>query len=34
VITWYEKAGAKLVHIDALGSLDDVEARALKALEN
>jgi adenylate kinase len=34
VITWYKNAGAKLVHIDALGSLDDVEARALKALEN
>ncbi len=34
VITWYEQAGAKLVHIDAMGSLDDVEARALKALES
>jgi adenylate kinase len=34
VITWYEQAGAKLVQIDAMGSLDDVEARALKALES
>ena len=33
VIAWYDSHGARLVHIDALGSLDDVEARAMAALE-
>ncbi len=33
VISWYEVNGAKLVHIDAIGSLEEVEARVTKALE-
>jgi len=32
VLTWYEKAGAHVAHIDAVGSFDDVTARALKAV--
>ena len=34
VIHWYKTNGAKLVHIDAIGSVDEVEARVMKALEN
>lgn len=34
VISWYANNGAKLVHIDAIGSLEEVEARVTKALEN
>ncbi len=34
VIHWYKTNGAKLVHIDAIGSVDEVEARVTKALEN
>jgi adenylate kinase len=33
VMDWYDRNGGRLAHIDALGTLDDVEARALKALE-
>lgn len=33
VIDWYKTHGAKLVHIDALGSVDAVEARVKQALE-
>jgi adenylate kinase len=32
VIDWYASNGGKLVHIDALGALDDVESRMLNAL--
>lgn len=32
VINWYKHAGDKLKTIDATGSLEDVEARAIKAL--
>ncbi len=32
VVNWYETHGAKLVHIDALGSLEDVEARVSAGL--
>ena len=32
VIGWYENHGANLVRVDALGSLEDVEARVLSAL--
>lgn len=32
VIAWYTEHGARVLHIDALGSLDDVEARMLAAL--
>jgi adenylate kinase len=33
VIAWYESDGDRLVHIDAQGSMEEVEARALAALE-
>ena len=33
VIDWYRNAGDKLKTIDASGSLEDVEARAIKALD-
>lgn len=33
VIDWYRKAGAHLLTIDAVGSLDDVEARTIDALQ-
>jgi adenylate kinase len=32
VISWYEQHGPRVVHIDAIGSLTDVETRALQAL--
>ena len=32
VIEWFERHQAKVVHMNAVGSLDDVQARALKAL--
>lgn len=32
VIDWYEAAGANVVHIDALGTLEEVEHRMLSAL--
>jgi adenylate kinase len=32
VIAWYTKAGAPVRHIDAVGSLEDVESRAVRAL--
>jgi adenylate kinase len=32
VLAWYEKQGARIVHIDAVGSMDEVMARALKAV--
>ncbi|MDQ8161124.1 MAG: adenylate kinase [Gemmatimonadota bacterium] len=32
VINWYEQHGPRVVHIDAIGSLEEVEARALQAL--
>lgn len=32
VIDWYEEHGPRVVHIDAIGSLEDVEARALHVL--
>ena len=32
VVNWYETHGGKLVHIDALGSLEDVEARVSAGL--
>ncbi|MBI2797213.1 MAG: adenylate kinase [Gemmatimonadetes bacterium] len=32
VIDWFEQHKAKVVHLNAVGSLDDVQARALKAL--
>jgi adenylate kinase len=32
VLTWYEQQGANVVHLDAVGSFDDVTARALKAV--
>lgn len=32
VIDWFERHQAKVVHLNAVGSLDDVQARALKAL--
>lgn len=33
VIAWYDSHGGRLAHIDALGSLDAVEARAIDALQ-
>jgi adenylate kinase len=33
VIDWYVSSGAKLVRIDALGSLEEVEGRVVSALE-
>lgn len=33
VMDWYDRNGGRLAHINALGSLDDVESRALDALE-
>lgn len=33
VIQWYDSHGSRVLHIDAIGSLDDVEARALAALK-
>lgn len=33
VIDWYKKNSGKILEIDAAGSLDDVTARAMKALE-
>jgi adenylate kinase len=33
VMDWYDRNGGRLAHIDALGTLDEVEARAIKALE-
>jgi adenylate kinase len=33
VVEWYTQHGGRLVHIDALGSLDEVEARAIAALD-
>ena len=32
VLSWYQKAGAQVAHIDAVGSFDDVTARALTAV--
>lgn len=32
VVDWYASHGQRMVHIDALGALDDVEARMLAAL--
>lgn len=32
VINWYEQHGPRVLHIDAIGSLEEVEARALLAL--
>ncbi len=32
VIDWYKSSGANIVHIDALGTLEDVEARMVTAL--
>jgi len=32
VVNWYESRGANLVHVDALGALDEVEARVHTAL--
>lgn len=32
VLTWYERQGANVVHLDAVGDVDDVTARALKAV--
>ena len=32
VLDWYERQGANVVHINAVGSMDDVMARALKAV--
>lgn len=32
VVDWYASHGQRMVHIDALGALDDVEARMLSAL--
>jgi adenylate kinase len=33
VMDWYDRNGGRLAHIDALGTLDEVESRAIKALE-
>jgi adenylate kinase len=33
VFDWYRKSGAKIVEIDAIGSVDDVTKRALNALK-
>ena len=33
VIAWYEESGVSLVHVDAIGGLDEVETRAISALE-
>ena len=33
VMDWYDRNGGRLAHIDALGSLDEVEGRAVDALE-
>lgn len=33
VMDWYDRNGGRLAHIDALGTLDAVESRALEALE-
>lgn len=32
VINWYEQHGPKVLHINAIGSLEEVEARAVEAL--
>lgn len=32
VLDWYVQAGANVQHVDAVGSIDDVTARALKAV--
>jgi adenylate kinase len=32
VIDWYAANGANMVRVDAIGSLEEVEARVLKAL--
>ena len=32
VFNWYKKSGANIVTVDAVGSVDDVTKRALKAL--
>jgi hypothetical protein len=32
VLDWYIDAGAEVVHINAVGSFDDVTTRALKAV--
>ncbi len=32
VIDWYEESGVSLVHVDALGTLEEVESRAISAL--
>jgi adenylate kinase len=32
VLAWYEKQGARIAHIDAVGSMDEVTTRALKAV--
>jgi len=32
VINWYEEHGPRVVRIDAIGSLEEVEARALHVL--
>ena len=34
VIDWYRRSGARVVSIDAVGSLDDVGQRALLALRS
>lgn len=34
VINWYDTHGARLVHIDAIGTLEEVEARVMKALQH
>jgi len=33
VMDWYDRNGGRLAHIDALGTLDEVEGRAIRALE-
>jgi len=33
VFDWYKKAGSKVVKVDAVGSIEDVTKRALKALD-
>lgn len=34
VINWYDTHGTRLVHIDAIGTLEEVEARVMKALQH
>ena len=34
VVAWYEDHGARIVRVDAVGSLDDVQERALQALQS